>query len=74
MLKFSDFHGIAKLLPGLQEKNLRIEYKDKDGEFKHTDSFRDNDLPKLVLVAQRAYEYLTMKEEEEAYPDAQEVE
>lgn len=49
-------------------------YKDKDGEFKHTSSFRENDLPKLALVAQRAYEYLTMKEEEEAYPEAQEIE
>lgn len=63
---------------GVQVKKFSVQlqrtYRDKDGEFKHTNSFGDNDLPKLVLVAQRAYEFLTMKEEEEAYPDAQEVE
>lgn len=63
---------------GAQVKKFSVQiqrtYKDKDGEFQRTNSFGENDLPKLALVAQRAYEFLTVKEEEEAYPDAQEVE
>lgn len=49
-------------------------YKDKDGEFKRTNSFGEHELPRLALVAQKAYEFLTMKEEEEAFSDAHEVE
>lgn len=63
---------------GAQVKKFSVQiqrtYRDKDGEFRHASSFRENDLPKLALVAQKVYEFLTMKEEEEAYPDAQEVE
>jgi hypothetical protein len=63
---------------GAQAKRYSVQiqrtYRDKNGEFRHTSGFRENDLPKLALVAQKAYEFLTMKEEEEAYPDAQEVE
>jgi len=40
-------------------------YKDKDGNWKKTSSFGMNDLPKLVLVANRAYAKLAMKEEEQ---------
>jgi len=40
-------------------------YKDKTtDEWKTTDSMKLNDLPKLALVAQQAYKYLVMKEEE----------
>ena len=39
-------------------------YKDKDGNWKKTNSLRVNDLPKAALVLQKAYEYIVMKEEQ----------
>jgi hypothetical protein len=43
-------------------------YKDKDGNWKSTNSLNTNDLPKAMVVLGKAYEYLMlrdMKEEEE---------
>lgn len=37
-------------------------YQDKNEEWKSTSSMRINDLPKIVLVANKAYEYLVLKE------------
>ena len=47
--------------------NVQIQrtYKDKDGSFQHTSSFRETDLPKVALVAQKAYEHLTMAQANE---------
>lgn len=45
-------------------------YKDKTGNWKSTNSLRVNDLPKAVLILQKAYEYLILTESEthdEAY-------
>jgi hypothetical protein len=42
---------------------LERSYKDKDGSWKNTHSLRVNDLPKAVLALQKAYEYITFKEE-----------
>lgn len=36
-------------------------YKDRDGNWKSTNSMRVNDIPKLKLVAGEAYEYLLRK-------------
>ena len=36
-------------------------YKDRDGNWKSTNSLRVNDIPKLQLVAQEAYENLVRK-------------
>ena len=46
-------------------KNVTIQkrYMDKDGKWKNTNSFGVNDLPKLVLVANKAYDYLTGKKD-----------
>lgn len=41
--------------------NVDRTYKDGD-EFKQTSSMKVNDLPKLALVADQAFKYLTMKE------------
>jgi homoaconitase/3-isopropylmalate dehydratase large subunit len=38
-------------------------YRDKDGEFKSTNSLDVNDLPKAVIVLQKAYDYLTVRQE-----------
>ena len=40
-------------------------YKDRDGNWKSTNSMRVNDIPKLRLVAQEAYEYLVRKGSED---------
>ena len=37
-------------------------YMDKNGEWQSTSTLRVNDLPKASLVLQKAYEYLVMKE------------
>ena len=46
-------------------KNTVIQrtYKDQNGNWKYTDSFGINDLPKVEAVARKAYEYLTTEEE-----------
>ena len=41
---------------------LQRRYKDKDGEWKSTNSMRLNDLPKASLVLQKAYEYLVLRQ------------
>ena len=47
-------------------RNVAIQkrYKDKDGNWQNTNSFGVNDLPKLVLIATKAFDYLTLKKEE----------
>ena len=35
-------------------------YRDKNGDWKHGESFFPSDLPKLVLVAQKAFEFTTL--------------
>ncbi|MBW3023326.1 hypothetical protein KY308_04445 [Candidatus Woesearchaeota archaeon] len=35
-------------------------YKDKNGEWKSTNSLRVNDLPKAAMVLNKAYEYLAL--------------
>ena len=40
-------------------------YKDRDGSWKSTNSMRINDIPKLRLIAQEAYEYLVRKGSED---------
>lgn len=48
-----------------QEYSIRVQkrYKDeRSGEWKTTTYFRPEDLPKLVLVANKAYEYASLKE------------
>jgi hypothetical protein len=46
--------------------SLERVYKDKEGNWQTTNSFRQNDLPKLALVAQKAYEYVVFKAPAEA--------
>lgn len=38
-------------------------YKDKDGTWKNTNSLRISDLPKAVLVLNKAYEFLALNNE-----------
>lgn len=41
-------------------------YKDKDGEWQSTNNLRLNDLPKAVIVLQKAYEYILFRASNEA--------
>ena len=40
-------------------------YKDKDNSWKHTNSFNAADLPKAIMVLNKAYEYLVVKDKDE---------
>jgi len=40
-------------------------YRDKSGEWKKTNSLRQTDLPKAILVLNKSYEYLSLQEPEE---------
>jgi hypothetical protein len=42
--------------------SLERGYKDKNGEWKSTNSFRINDLPRAALVLQEAYRYIVLKD------------
>ena len=44
---------------------LQRVYKDKNDEWKNTNSMRVNDLPRATLVLNQAYEYLVTKQSEE---------
>ena len=43
--------------------SLERSYKDKDGSWKTTNSLRINDLPKVTVVVNKAYEYLVLNKE-----------
>jgi len=40
-------------------------YRDKEGTLKTTTSLEANDLPKAILVLQKAFDYLTLRHEPE---------
>jgi hypothetical protein len=44
--------------------SVKIEkrYRKKDGEYQSTDYYFADDLPKLILAAQKAYEYIALTE------------
>jgi hypothetical protein len=42
---------------------LERSYKDKSGNWQTTSSFRINDLPRLTLLLNKAYEYITCKQD-----------
>ncbi len=42
----------------LKSVSLQRAYKDKNGEFQHTNSFKRDDIPKAVLALIKAYDYL----------------
>jgi len=43
--------------------NIERSYKDKQDQWQKTSGFRVNDLHKVALVAQKAFEYLVLKDE-----------
>ncbi len=43
--------------------SLERSYKDKDGAWKTTNSLRINDLPKVAVVVNKAYEFLVLNKD-----------
>lgn len=50
--------------------SLERNYMDKNEEWKSTHSFRVNDLPKVALVSNKAYEYIVMSNADAKSSDA----
>ena len=44
--------------------SLQRNYKDRNGEWKTTHSFRQNDLPKALLALQKAFEHIALSRAE----------
>ena len=54
----------------LVQHSVRIQKRFREkasGEWKNSDYFFPNDLPKLVLVAQQAWEYISLRASEEGF-------
>ena len=53
--------------------SLERGYKDKNGEWKSTNSFRINDLPRAALLLNEAYRYIVLKDMQNgsAMPEAE---
>jgi hypothetical protein len=49
------------------KKSISVQrvYRDKEGIFKTTNSLYVNDLPKAILVLQKAFDYLTVRHDPE---------
>lgn len=56
---FVNEHPIDGERVSLQNVSLQRVYKDRDGQFKYTSSFKPADVPKAVLVLCKAYEYMS---------------
>ena len=48
----------------LKSITLQRTYKNKEGDWKSTGSLKAGDLPKAMVVLGKAYEFLTLREEE----------
>ena len=59
----------------VESSSVSIErrYKDKRGEWQSTSSLQMNDVPKALLVLNKAYEYMALKDRETEIPDGGEV-
>lgn len=41
---------------------IQKQYRNKDGDYEKTDYYFRDDLPKLILVAQKAFDFIALKE------------
>lgn len=48
-----------------QTVSFERSYKDKDDRWKTTNSLRMNDVPKAILVLEKAYEHLALSDQDE---------
>ncbi|MBI5389173.1 hypothetical protein HZB01_02210 [Candidatus Woesearchaeota archaeon] len=58
--------GAGKDGSPVEFRSTQIErrYKDKNGQWQGTNSLRLNDLPRAIVVLQKAYEYLIFQQKE----------
>ena len=56
--------GNQQIKVSFETVQIERTYKDKAGEWKKTSTFRKNDLPKVALVAQKAFEYVTLNRDD----------
>ncbi len=54
--------------------SLTRSYKNKDGKWQQTNSFRTTDIPKALLVLNKAYEYIMLRDFSESKGSDIEVE
>lgn len=54
--------------------NIQRSYQDKDGKWQTTSSMRVNDLPKAILVLNKAYEYLVLRDADQTPIDQEDIE
>ena len=40
---------------------IQKQYRNKDGDYEKTDYYFRDDLPKLILVAQKAFDFITLR-------------
>jgi len=45
---------------------IQKQYRKEGGDYKNTEYYFRDDLPKLILVAQKAFEYIALKESQDA--------
>lgn len=58
---------------GQKKVVLDRSYKDKNGDWKNTNSYSANDIPKAILALSKAYEYLhTNGDDEQSAPEVEE--
>ena len=50
---------------------LQRMYKDKDGNFQYTSSFKLNDIPKAALALEKAYDYLLTEKDGAVNPNGE---
>jgi len=45
---------------------IQKQFRNKNGDYENTEYYFRDDLPKLILVAQKAFEFITLKESKDA--------
>ena len=45
---------------------IQRRYRDKDGTWQSTDYFRPDDLPRVILAAQKSFEFVSLQESDES--------
>ena len=53
--------GVSQTGSAYYNVQISKSYKDKDNNWKNTSSFRENDVPKAMVVLQKAYEFVILQ-------------
>lgn len=55
--------GKSEVITPIENVTIERLYRDKEGNWKATNSFRPNDLPKVAKVAEKAWEFLSLRQQ-----------